>query len=563
MRLFSGVDFEHWMNTMKYPFALIFCAMLSACGGGGGGGTDSAGSGSLGAATYSGTGIGIWHYDNSSGSAESVNINIAGVSAGKTATLVFSNGSAGTATQPGSGALASRVSPEALADAGIPLGAASAHQHGQDDAHAGMLARNRAAAAGLIRERQAAGPAADLTSRPAAAAALASFAPALGTTRSWNDNFDGFPVRYATSVQAVCELPSGRHVVWWVDPNVVYSGTFSSTSSWQAALGRLQAAYCGNAGGLARINSLLGDVWGPAASGYASSIHDGPFLQDINVVVLDVPGSSQWAGYFFGEDTKLKSSFSGSNEALAFFINASQVANDIDFTASTLLHETTHMVNFYQRAVAKGVVHDTWLEETTAMMTEDIIAPAVIAGGYNKALSDRLPGYLASGGNVSYINWPTLTSASAHYGMGAGFGAFLNRRYGLSIYKKLVYSCGRNVPATSALTSQECLDGLIRDEEGEGFGDEFARFGATLFGRFPAVGAPSGYGYPVKPTDEGYKLQAKDLSVLPLASSATPTSRDYKATSHIFRRDTISTGSSYVRSGVVVPANTSLTVIVQ
>lgn len=550
---------------MKYPFALIFCAMLSACGGGSGdsaGGGDSAGSSFFGTATYSGTGIGVWRYDNTSGSAASINVNIAGLSAGKTATLMFSNGSASTATLPDSGTLASSVSAAALADAGISIGTASAqaqHQHAQDDAHAGMLEKNRAIAAALIRQRLAAGPAADLTSRPVAAADLLSFPPAVGTTRSWNENFEGAPVVYTATVQAVCALPSGRHVVWWVDPNVVGSGTFNS-SGWTAALNSLQASYCGNSGGLARINSLLGDVWGAESAFHPDYIQDRSVLQDVNVVVLNVPTSSQWAGYFFGEDTKLKASSSSSNEALAFFINASQVANDIAFATSTLLHESTHMVNFYQRAVARGVVHDTWLEETTAMMTEDIVAPAVI-GGYNKALSERLPVYLTTGGDVSYINWPTLTSASANYAMGAGFGAFLNRRYGLSIYQQLVDSCGAGVPATSALSSRDCLDGLIRANGGDGFGDEFARFGTTLFGRFPAVGAPSGYGYPAK-TAGGYSLQAKDLSALPLAKPATPSS-GYQATSHLFQRETVSAGSSYVRNGVVVPANTSLTVIIQ
>ncbi|MCX7257177.1 MAG: hypothetical protein NTZ64_10680 [Polaromonas sp.] len=563
---------------MKYPFALIFCAMLSACGGGGGsGGVDTAGAGlpvsgwsgsnttdpSL-STTYSGSGsgsgIGVWRYNNTSASADIVNINIAGVSAGKTATLVFSNGSASTVSQPDSGTLASSATSAALADAGIPLGAASAHQHGQDDAHAGMLERNRVLATGLIRQRLTAAPAADLTSRPLAEGVSGASTPAVGATRSWNENFEGTPVVYSATVEAVCTLSSGRHVVWWVDPHVVSSGTFNS-ADWSVAFNRLQASYCGDSGGLTRITKLLGEVWGAESAFHPEYIQENSVAkQDVNVVLLDVP-SSQWAGYFFGEDTKLKtSSSSSSNQALAFFINASQVANDVDFTASTLLHETTHMVNFYQRAVARGVVHDTWLEETTAMMTEDIVAPAVISG-YNKALSERLPVYRASGGDVSYINWPKLTSASAHYGMGAGFGAFLNRRYGLSIYQQLVDSCGNGVPATSTLSSQECLDGLIRANQGAGFGDEFARFGTTLFGRFPAVGAPSGYGYPAK-TAGGYSLQAKDLSALPLVRPATPTS-GYQATSHLFRRDTISAGSSYVRNNVVVPANTSLTVIIQ
>ncbi|MDQ3058368.1 MAG: hypothetical protein M3R45_02425 [Pseudomonadota bacterium] len=535
---------------MKYPLTLIFCAMLSACGGGSESESQSepAGSGALEAATYSGSGIGIWRYDNTSGSPATVNINIAGVSAGKVATLVFSNGSETTAPLPSSGVLASPVkSAAAQADAGQP-GMAVAAQHDEDKAHAGMLERNRAVAAQLIRERRVGGPVADVQ----AAADSLSFPPAVGTSRSWNDNFSGSPVAYNASVQAVCELPSGRHVVWWVDPGIVSSGTFSA-SAWSAAFSSLQASYCGSAGGLTRITDLLGDVWGGASAGSASVIQDTPVLQDVNVVLLNVPASSQWAGYFYGEDTKRKASYASSNEALAFFINARQVKNDLDFATSTLLHESTHLVNFYQRSVARSVAHDTWLEETSAMMTEDIVAPAVI-GGYNKALTDRLPVYLASGGNVSYINWPALTNSSANYAMGAGFGAFLNRRYGLSIYQQLVSVCGNE--------SFACVDELIKTNGGSGFSDEFARFGTTVFGRFPASGMPAGHGYPAKQAG-AYDLQAKDLSSLPLGAPQSLTS-GYRETTHAYQRDTIAAGkTTYVRTGVVVPANTSLTVSIQ
>lgn len=528
--------------------------MLSACGGGSGGGAggNQTGSSALAPMVYSGTGIGLWRYDNTSGVAATLQVNIQGVTAGKTATLVFSNGSGAGVTLPSPGALASAdLSASVLADAGL---SSAAPVHPDDDAHAQMLARNRETAAGLIRTRPATRPAADLASAQAAPAL--SRVSRIGTSRTWNDNFLATPVPYSASAQAECLLPSGRTVVWWVDPNIVASGTFTALA-WADTLAKLQSAYCGSAGGLARLNSLLGDVWGAAASGYADLILDGAALQDVNIVLLNVPSTSQWAGYFYGEDTKKKAAYSNSNEALAVLINASQIKNDVSFAASTLLHESTHMVNFYQRSVARGVVHDSWLEETSAMMTEDIVAPAVL-GGYNKVLDYRLATYVSSGGNVSYINWPTLADASAHYALGGGFGAFLNRRYGLVIYQQLVGVCAE----TPALSSYACLDGLIKANGGAGFGDEFARFGATVFGLFPASGAPDGYGYPA--TKAGvYQLQSSDLSLLPLARPAALAS-GYRATSHIFVRDTVAAGkTTYLRSNVVVPANTSLIVIVQ
>lgn len=564
---------------MKYLFATIFCWMLASCGGGSSGSPAAsstlpvsytagllspdctgASCGAVNANTYSGTGIGIWRYDNTSGAASTIDISIAGVTAGKSATLVFSNGSEAAATLPVPGVLASSVtSSPALADLAGVASAVSAHQ-GQDDAHARMLEKNRVVSAGLMHARSTAKTAADLMGMNPAATARLSFSPAVGTSRSWIDNFPATPVAYTASVQLVCPLPSGRNVVWWVDPAIVSSGQFTA-AAWSAALGRMQASYCGGAGGLAQLNTLLGDVWGSAASGYASLIQDAPALQDVNVVLLNAPASSQWAGYFFGGDTQLKAAFPSSNQALAFFINAGQVKFDLNFSISTLLHESTHMVNFYQRAVARHVIHDTWLEETTAMMTEDIVVPAVL-GGYNKVTSDRLPGYLNTGGNVSYIDWPALADSSPNYAIGGGFGAFLDRRYGLSIYQQLLTSCSDGISATPALTSYGCLDALIKANGGAGFSDEFARFGATVFGQLPGVGTPAGYGYPATAAG-AYTLQAADLSRSARASPA-PLAAGYRATSHTFQRDILATGkTSYVRSGVVVPANTTLMVLIQ
>lgn len=588
----AGTTWKNGKTRMKlrhiaYLFVPVVCLALASCGGGESGSalgatatttpveatsqlapdctSASASCGAVNATTYSGTGIGIWRYNNASSTAATLDINIAGVSAGKVATLVFSNGSAVSATLPSAGAAAvSTRSSAVLADSGIsektvadqPLQQAQEHA----EAHAQMLEKNRVISTGLIRARTAIRPVAELGANAAAASRL-SLSPAVGATRSWVDNFPANPVAYPASAQFVCALPSGRNAVWWVDPTIVSSGKFTP-AAWSAALGAMQASYCGSAGGLARLNALMGDVWGPAASRQPTVIQDAPgSLQDVNVVLLNVPAGTQWAGYFFGGNNLLKTSLASSNEALAFFINADQVKADLSFATSTLMHESTHMVNFYQRSVARDVIHDTWLEETSAMMTEDIVTPAVV-NGYNKVLSYRLPIYLATGGNVSYINWATQSDASPHYAAGGGFGAFLNRRYGLSIFQQLVTSCNDGNPATPALTSYVCLDGLIKANGGVGFGDEFSRFGATLFGQFPSVGTPAGYGYPGT-TAGSYLLQGADLSRL-RAVPATPLATAFAATSHTYQRDSIAAGqSSYVRNGVVVPANTSLIVIIK
>lgn len=561
-------------SAMKYLLVPLFCWALASCGGGGDGpapaavqpplaalAPDCAGApcAAVDATTYAGSGIGVWRYQNSSGGPARVDISISGVAAGQVATLVFSNGSEAAASAPGPGSFAAPMSASPLlADISAMAGAAGAAPS-QADGHLQMLERNRAVSVGLIRAGAGASAAGQPGGRLSALPRL-SFTPAVGTSRSWTDNFPATPVAYPTSLQSVCASPSGRNVLWWVDPGIVASGKFTA-SGWLAALGTLQTAYCGNAGGLARLTALLGDVWGPAAAGFGNVIQDTAALQDINVVLLNVPASSGWAGYFFSGNNLLKSSFASSNEALAFFINADQVKADLNFASSALLHESTHMVNFYQRSLARGVIHDTWLEETSAMMTEDIVVPAVL-GGYNQVLGGRLPAYLGTGGNVSYINWPTLASSVPNYAIGGAFGAFLNRRHGLAIYQQLVTSCSDGVAANAALTSYACLDGLIKAGGGGGFSEEFARFGATVFGQLPATGAPAAYGYPAT-TAGAYTLQARDLSALARVSAA-PLTAGYAATSHTYLRDTVAAGkTAYVRSGVTVPANTTLTLVIQ
>ena len=113
-----------------------------------------------------------------------------------------------------------------------------------------------------------------------------------------------------------------------------------------------------------------------------------------------------------------------------------------------------------------------------------------------------------------------------------------------------------------ARTSHDCLDGLIKANKGAGFSDEFSRFGATVFGQLPAVGAPAGYGYPSVKAG-GYALQANDLSAsVPRPPAALASG--YTATSQTYQRDTIAAGkTSYVRNGVLVPARTTLTLVIQ
>jgi hypothetical protein len=312
--------------------------------------------------------------------------------------------------------------------------------------------------------------------------------------------------------------------------------------------------------------ALIGDAWGSVPAGVSSSyISDAGGKQDINIVILDAL-TSTWAGYFYGVNNYLTSVNANSNQALVFFLRASSIATDLRFMQSSLVHEATHMVNFYQRSIAQGVSHDTWLEETSAMMSEDIITPTLVKNAnntdYNNITSYRLPLYAVSGAAHSLTNWASLNSTS--YAMGGAFGAFINRRYGVPLYKQLI-TCGTGATGSS---SYACMDYLIKTNGGTGFANDFSKLGVTVFSQLGTANLPTGYGFPAK-TGGGYTLAAADVAnAVAAAGYATPSNgtavTSFSGVMHGYKKDTIAAGkTTFARTGVVVPGNTSLVVMVK
>ncbi len=517
-----------------------------------------AGCGAASPSRYGGAGVGVWRYRNTGAAAATIRLDLAGLHGGQEVALVFTNGGQASIAPPSFGvATTPLAAPPPAASASTAARAAlqvpgAAVRAPEESWHELMLERNRLLAEELAR---------DLASRrsatPRNALAIPSAPPApqpappVGTSRSWNELFSGPAIAYAATVQATCTLPGGRNAVFWVDPDSTNAGdvTASDLASYQGVL-------CGPSGGFARVTNLLGDVWGPAAASAPYLIHDAPGLQDVNVVFLGVPPGTGWGGYFYGINDYLRSSNAGSNEALALFVNAPNSRGNRNYYQSLLLHELTHMVNFYQRTIARVAHHDTWLEETSAMMTEDLVSPAVIAGGYSPIPSQRIYPYAESGGDVSLVGWSALSIS--HYAMGGALGAFLDRRYGVALYQGLI-DCPAGVGS-----SWICVDGLLRSFGGNGFEDELARFGASTFSGLPATGLPSGFGYPASSTG-GLTLAACDLAShsglrqKPAASLGT----SFPATSHTYQLDLVAAGQSrYGRIGIVVPPASTLLVVV-
>jgi PKD repeat protein len=502
--------------------------------------------GAVDAGTYSGAGVGIWRYNNTTSSDATINVAINGVQAGQTAILTFSNGQpSAAASVPAPGALLDMVT--------APLTAASTRQALANRNHTLVLERNSNVADAFVRNFAARE---QRVVRELGAKSQARFvaraAPAIGTARTWNDGLNSVPA----SVQASCPLSTGRNAVFWVDQALVDQSALPA-----ASLATLVTVYCGSGNGYADLVSLLGDAWGPAAASSTALIQDAPgALQDINIVIpkkLSIDAS----GYFSNANNFTLAANSTSNQALVVFLNGEQLVLPQEATtyASVLIHESTHLINYYQRVIARGTAHDVWLEETSAMMSEDIVSPAAVPG-FDETL-ERQEGLLLSGGDLGYIGWTAPGGGS--YNQGGTFGAFLNRRYGLNIYKQLITDC---VDGTGANSSYQCMDKLISQNGGLGFADEFARMGASIYGGMPGGNLPRGFGLPGIVAD-GYFLAPYDASVMrnpALVTPPQPLTNGFLATSQTYQIDSIATGKTlYQRSGIVVPANTTMILVIQ
>ena len=484
--------------------------------------------------TYRGTGVGLWRYRNSTATSATIDLSISGVSPTNAAILVFSNGEAMATTPPSAGA-AEAESTSSWVDPTTSPGDVPRRAPW----HTELLKRNRALAAELDAKRPVSG-ATGMTEPPARDAPSPAAPPAVGTVRSWTDYGSAPSAVYSTTAATTCSFANGRNLVLWLDPNVTMVDGGVST---------LTTELCRPGGGYELLTGLVGDVWGAAAASFPTQlIQDSPTLQDLNVVILNAPAAAPWAGYFYALNAQLISA----NRAVVLFINGPQAYGRPENCLGIALHEMTHMINFYQRSVAHGVGHDLWLEETTAMMTEDIVGPAASIAGSNFMAFDGVISYIYfTGGNTSLINWEALSGA--HYRMGGGLGVFLTRRYGVELYRQLV-GCGET-PATQG-TSYACMDAVLHTLGGVGFPDELDRFGISSFALLGDDGVPDGFGFPARPSG-AFPLAGVHLRGS-LPSSSGPLGATFPATTHTYLTSTITDGgNTYARTGLVVPSRST------
>lgn len=588
----------HFISTLFLAWG------LAACGGGGGSSSApaptsttfassavvadctgaSCASASGASNTYSGTGTGVWQFTNADSIPAIGDITVQGVSAGKTVTMLFSNSTLNTnaATAPSSGTLASpaTATTNALPN---PLNSHAATEANDRHAHHGhMLEANRRHVLEALQEKQNS-PTGLSAYKNVPNTASVPLPVVAGDTKTWNEN--GYTLTdYATTAKRVCAAGTlGRKVVIWVQTSA-YPAIVTD-----AQLNAYESTFCGtnnNDGAYAKVANAIGDAWGAVPSKYsATRIADSVGQkQDINIVILNPVSTVNWGGYFYATNNRLKttpnvtysdgttSKYHLSNEALVFFIKAGQSQNYIQ---SVLIHELTHMINYYQRTMLNDDTYETWLEETNAMMTQDIFDPGFTLSNGCLPTVCELKSYATSGAGVSYFNWPD-TISNNHYYMGASFGAFLNRRFGPNIYLQLATDCYTAPANTSGYT---CLDLLIKANGGAGIATEFARFGASVFGRMGGTGEPAGFGFPAKSGTVALNTSRGAGAISPNFTYNIPAINNWWSgifiptatalsgfaySTHTYKVDTVASGkTSYVRTGVSVPAKTSVTVVVK
>lgn len=486
---------------------------------------------------YSGQGLGVWRYNNTQTTDATVNVDISGLSSSNKVTLVYTNGNNSNLN---SVPFAAPLSPTKNANS------ANVQTTAAEDSHNALLLNNQRIAREMIERRNKNFQIQGLAKNKSVVGPAPT--PSIGSTKNWIDSYSGIKT-YSAKVHFVCPLPDGRKAIFWLDQSAGVS---------DVDMNALETIFCGEQGAYAQLTNLMGEPWGAAAANDATLIQDLPnALQPINIVLLNAPKGGPWAGYYFSGNNLTKSTNPNSNEALAVFVDANQFISSANYTRATLIHEAVHLFNFYQHSVVNSETHDMWLEETSAMMGEDMIVPHYL-DGYNEMITLRLPGYLSSGGTLSLVNWQYAQNIS--YNLGGSFGTFINRRYGSSIFSHLNGPC----LSTGDQSSYGCFDALLKTNGGNGFADEFARFGASTFAGLRAKNLPFGYGFPAIQTGD-LALQPIDVSKMIKNRPATGKyTNPLPATSHRYELISISAGQTqWVKNNIVVPAKSTLILMVQ
>ena len=213
------------------------------------------------------------------------------------------------------------------------------------------------------------------------------------------------------------------------------------------------------------VTAIFGDPWGPHGSpnllsaDQASLIHI--LLYDIDNDGPPTPGDSVTVGYFISKDNYLRDpqhpnpALRTSNERLMLYVDAVLLASPAgaswevtdrgpSLVLTALAHEFQHLIHFYQKRVLQDAAAETWLNEMSSMVAEDLLAgklrvdagPRGVAhddptAGAPGNTADRLSRYNRYN-NIQVTTWNSRPPSASlkHYSINYALGAYLARIHG-------------------------------------------------------------------------------------------------------------------------------------
>lgn len=541
----------------KALVALVLGAGLAGCGGGGGGSTpgDSittqltpactgASCGATDATTYSGQGVGVWSYTNATAAEQPVAVGLRNLGT-RPVTLIYTNtGDAAVALPP------ITLTPPAAAAQGIAA---------QQSLSAAQLVNQIPQRVRDFKPSLPA-PVAGQSVQPSRAVSAAVLP--VGSQRSWFVNTESPTVETRSATlrrQTTAPTPTGtRTINLWLEDSEYGSAKVSD-----ALLDTVIQRFASGPDSVhALVTGLAGQPWGPQAHSELIAAD-----QPIDIVFVNFTPDSQpygLLGYFWAVNnfkrTAGNSQFQYSNESLSFYMDTETLylggANGLTTQISTLSHEFIHMINFYQRGALKGsdYMFDTFLEEMSALMSEDILAER-LTPGTNPMRDGRITGWMSKPGfNCDLASWASDVNATCFgYNITGSLGAYLLRQHGVGFYQQML----RN---TSSPDSLQVLGNAIAQAGGPSLPVTLQRWGANI-ALLPSSG-PAGYGWPAR-TDQGFTLVGIDGQRYAAARRLPATVPAQLAARGHFPFVRQPDAQGLYQEQLRVPAGTTLTAIVQ
>ena len=208
------------------------------------------------------------------------------------------------------------------------------------------------------------------------------------------------------------------------------------------------------------VTAIFGAPWGPHRFTNVVSAAE----QTGHILLYDIdydgfPTSSdpvRTVGYFIAKDNFLRDpqhpnpAIRTSNERLMLYVDAVLLASpsgaswDVtdrgpELVLTTLAHEFQHMIHFYQKRVLQDAVSETWLNEMSSMVAEDLLAGKLRVGAGPRGVAHDDPTAGAPGNTAdrlsrynryNYIQVTAWRGELRNYSINYALGAYLARIHG-------------------------------------------------------------------------------------------------------------------------------------